>query len=104
MEEAGFEIRQERMVQEDGKYYVMFSCFPSGNREKAWNDPVLYRYGKYLLEERNPVMKKFLEQQTDKYEKILAGLKEKSPDSEERIGYLKQEVLYMKEALMYYEM
>ena len=60
--EEGFLFIKEDMVEEDGKYYPMMKMAPPGRRTErtcgtaeTWDETEL-RYGRYLLQEKNPVL------------------------------------------------
>ena len=107
----GFAIDAEEMTEEDGKHYMMFSCVPCRTlpeeQAKPWEDPVEYRYGRYLLECRHPVLKAFLEKAYRKFAEILAALEADGEASEKRLSRIRElmeEQKYREEALSCYEM
>jgi len=59
-----FIIREENMLKEDGKYYVMMKATQKQANEKDINDKLTeeehFHYGKLLLQGQNPVLKEFL--------------------------------------------
>ena len=78
--EEGFLFLKEDMVEEDGKYYPMMKVKPPirEHREKKkpetpWSEAEL-RYGKLLLENRNPVLREFLEREISIRKQILSRL------------------------------
>lgn len=90
-EEAGYFITAENMVLEDGKYYQVMQAVnlrfsnPWGLRKEApaWigseeDRRLADEYGGWLLQERHPVLRRFLERERKLYEGILAGI----PDPE----------------------
>ena len=73
----GYAILEENMVFEDEKYYPMMRVSYQGtcNEEYAMN--TLYcRYGKALLESKNPVLKQYLEKEKQQYTDIYQGMKQ----------------------------
>ena len=106
--ENGFEIVQENMVLDDGKYYQMMRA---ENREwqqresERTNDgdvgitDVEAKYGPCLLQNRHPVLREFLLQEKNKYEGILLELQKTNP---EKTGDLSQRCLLIQEALTRY--
>lgn len=90
--EQGMEIKEETMLIEDGKYYVILNASkknPSGNTVGAPNpseemqeaprpgDDAYVReedflYGGRLLRRKDPVLKAFLEKEKQRYEEILS--------------------------------
>ena len=53
----GFHIEEEDMVEEEGKYYVMLRCVPG---KAAPLTDVAFRYGGYLLQTKNEILKQYL--------------------------------------------
>lgn len=100
--EHGWKIEKEDMVFEDGKYYPMMRVV-HGNMTI---ENVLYaKYGIYILEERHPVLKAFLEKEIDTSDAILQRLYENGRTQEDdRVKEIKEEMQHMKAALKYYEM
>ena len=96
LEEQGFQILEENMVEEDGKYYPMMKVVPVEEDEFWGIIPeeairTCYLYGPVLLKNGNPSLRKFLVKQHKQLEKIHKEL-EKQPESE-KIAKRKQEVL-----------
>lgn len=56
----GFHLKQEVMIKEDGKYYVIMKAVPG---KSDYREPYEFTYGKRLLEEASPVMEEFLERE-----------------------------------------
>ncbi|MGN1083842.1 MAG: tRNA (adenine(22)-N(1))-methyltransferase [Lachnospiraceae bacterium] len=89
---VGFRITAEDMLSEDGKYYVMFRA--EHGAECAWTEEE-YLYGKLLLENGTPVLKRFLEEERCKTEELLreltaAGTEKARKRREELLWRLKQ--------------
>ncbi|WP_343208269.1 class I SAM-dependent methyltransferase [Anaerolentibacter hominis] len=101
LRKMGFEIVKEDMILDEGKYYVVLRCEQGMPGE---GNPVADRYGKELLLRRHPVMGAYLRKQLKKYEAILEDLQINSPESAERMDYIRNEIIYIKEALSYYEL
>ncbi len=55
----GYQIEQEHMLKEDGKFYVMMRAVPVEQVQK-YEEECYYLYGKLLIEEKNEVLKEFL--------------------------------------------
>ena len=53
----GYQIVQEEMVLDEGKYYPMMRVVPSKESEREKWDETQLRYGKLLLEMRHPIFK-----------------------------------------------
>lgn len=85
----GFNIVDEIMLIDEGKYYMAMKALPG--EAEPWED-VEYLFGKYLLEQRHPVLKKFLEKEKQIYLRILSQLTENHQSGtvrcEEVIAYM----------------
>lgn len=93
-------IVAEDMVLEDGKYYPMMKVI---NEKSSEYDIVQLRYGKYLLQEKHPILKMFLEKEIKSKENILKKLEqEKGTHIEARIREIQEELVCAKDALKYY--
>ncbi len=122
--ELGFFIEKEAMLIEEEKYYTVIKAVRTEIIEedrKNWNQKsienyerhvssetydkeIFYLYGKLLLEEKNPVLRQFLEYGKKSYEKILKEISGQSSErTKERCKELKEELQYMEEALEYYQ-
>lgn len=71
LEELGLAIRQEVMVEEDGKYYTVMLAEPG---QMHYGQEYQYRYGDCLIREKSPVLQEFLERERRLYEEILSQL------------------------------
>lgn len=115
--ELGFLIEKEAMLVEDEKYYIAIKAVKADKMEIAeglkpddshgvmepYDKEIFYRYGKVLLEERNPILKQFLENGKSSYEKIVKEISgSESEKTQERCRELKEELVFIEEALKYY--
>ena len=99
--ENGYEITHEEMILEDGKYYPIMRAVHGKAKEQTEAE---YLYGKKLLQNRNPVLKEFLDREQVKAEELLEKLKNsQTPSAKARISELEKEWKDRKEALTYYE-
>ena len=99
--ENGYEITHEEMILEDGKYYPIMRAVYGKAKEQTEAE---YLYGKKLLQNRNPVLKEFLDREQVKAEELLEKLKNsQTPSAKARISELEKEWKDRKEALTYYE-
>lgn len=111
LETLGFQIEKEDMVLEDGKYYTMMRARNAYVKERKKEIPLniekkeLYaRYGKYLLENRNQILKRYLKKELKKLDMILRQLEQSDLEkNQERYQLLKQAYQYCKEGNRYYE-
>lgn len=69
----GYEITKEHMLKEDGKFYVMMRAVKS-KEPQLYETECDYIYGKLLLEERNPVLAKFLDREHRLRADVLTAL------------------------------
>ena len=99
--ENGYEITHEEMILEDGKYYPIMRVVHGKTEEQTEAE---YLYGKKLLQNRNPVLKEFLDREQVKAEELLEKLrKSQTPSAKARISQLEKEWKDRKEALAYYD-
>ena len=106
--EKGFLFIEENMVLEDGKYYPMMKVIPPEKIEEIkpvfWSE-IEIRYGKLLLEEKNPILKQFLERESGIRKDILSKLEQvEGIHISERKAELNQELFQIEEGLKYYAM
>ncbi len=73
----GWMIIDEKLVQEDGRIYVVVAADPGHEKIK---DPVLLELGPRLLEKKDPLMKVYIEKITDRYERVLTSLSGSNSD------------------------
>lgn len=59
LREQGFSVTDEKILEEDGKYYFLFRVRPG--EEKTPQDRLGDKYGAGLLRERNPLLMRYLE-------------------------------------------
>ena len=89
------------MILEDGKYYPIMRVIHGKMEEQTEAE---YLYGKKLLQDKNPVLKEFLDREQKKAEELLEKLKNSQTKSAKtRISQLEKEWKDRKEALAYYE-
>ncbi|MFA9375428.1 MAG: tRNA (adenine(22)-N(1))-methyltransferase TrmK [Lachnotalea sp.] len=128
--EKGYNIVEENMILDEGKYYPMMKVTKNykstseyrenniNNRKSndesllyqernasSYNNIIFYKYGKNLLKNKNATLKLFLEKELNTYtgisEKLSANAQE---NARIRIKEIKDEINYIKEALLFYEM
>ena len=68
----GYQIIAENMIVEDGKYYPMMKVIPGQDGEVYTQEEL--KYGKWLLQNANPVLKQFLEREIQINEGIVETL------------------------------
>lgn len=115
--EEGFLFISEDMVEEDGKYYPMMKIACPGRkeslimgedpaaeerRENDWDETELL-YGRYLLRDRNPVLRQYLEREIHIKQQILKGIEgQDSPRIAARKQELEKEIRKAEKGLVYY--
>jgi len=115
LREHGYQIIYEDMVLEDGKFYPMMKAVPvsvvngqdllTDSRNILPDDEVIYnRYGRCLLEHRNPVLRQFLTKEAAVFKKIYENIRFlNSPETVARRKEIEQEMQYIEAAQKYYE-
>lgn len=68
LEEKGFHTYDEKMVEEDGKYYVIICCQYDAEYEIRRYAQLLY--GEKLIEQKNPVLMELLAKELASYRKV----------------------------------
>ncbi len=115
--ENGYDIIEENMVLDEGKYYPMMKVIKENNvannianniesttKNGNYDRTVFYKYGRGLLENKNEVLRLFLEKELRTYSNILEKLSTNSQENAiNRINEINHEIEYIKEALLYYE-
>ena len=97
--EHEFSIRRETMIKEDGKYYSVMGVTRDSMVSEDRDPELGYRYGKDLLDSKNPVLKEFLQKEQIQIGEILKGLQSSgTKNAESRIEELKMELKWNKEA------
>lgn len=80
----GFCPVEEKACTEDGKYYFAIRARRRNPGEQSeWDQDWQYRYGTYLAEKGDPVLKQYLLKERAKFENILKNVSPK-PEQEER--------------------
>lgn len=102
VEQWGRQIVEEKIVEEDGKYYPMFKAIPGKDR---YENSIYYLYGRETLEKKDPVLLAFLQRERKQQRKILQRLERfTSLRVEKRRQELLKEQELTEAALCYYEM
>lgn len=77
---AGYEITAERMVKEDGKFYVMMRAV-AADKPQEYASECFYEYGKHLIEEKNVILAEFLQREHRLREDVLVALSTQDTDN-----------------------
>ncbi len=72
LNENGFCLAGEDMVEEDGKYYPVMKL--KHGREAAYSEEELL-FGRLLLKNRHPVLRQFLQKEKERIETVQSGLR-----------------------------
>lgn len=103
LEQIGFEIQQEQMLIDDGKYYVMMNAKKVEQPQKLEQE-VFYRYGKHLLESKNQCLNQFLQRELENCNSIIQKIQANTSDkSRQKLLELQEDIRFCKEALGFYE-
>lgn len=102
--DQNYMVVEEHMVFEDGKYYPMMKAVRAAESKDApWSREELM-FGRFLLKNRDPVLKEFLLRELKIREEILIRICEsKSSRSEERSHEVEEERQLIKTALKQYD-
>ncbi len=103
LQERGYEIRAEKMVEEGGKYYPIIKARKG---QMDWEREIDFRYGKFLLERKDPVLYMYLQKQRGKVREIERKIKKGAQENKKikrRLAELLEEKKTIKEALKCYE-
>ncbi len=103
--EEGYSIREENIVLDGGKFYPMMKAVllkKPAEKEQLTEEEAFF--GKFLLKQRNPVLKQYLEREKRIREQILASLGEAKGDlASRRILEVREERQRILAALAHYE-
>ena len=81
---SGYHLLKEAMVYEEGKYYPMMRVSAKENAGTVWKDEKDFLFGRLLILEKNPVLKKYLLKEKKLQNKIKIELN-KAEKNEPRI-------------------
>lgn len=99
LEEQEFFTWRETMIKEEGKFYTVMGINRTNKAGEKDNREISYRYGRSLLESKDPVLKEYLKKEEEQLEQIVRGLSESQTEAAvRRIEELKLELAYNKEA------
>ncbi len=96
-----FAIMEEKMVLDEGKYYVIIRAAKTSQKEE-YERQVFYQYGKLLLERKEPVLLDYLKREERLNLEIVDKLKE-SPGqrSDTRLMEVEETLKLIREAFSY---
>lgn len=93
-----FAVTAEDMVKENGKYYPMMRLARKETAREEWEEAE-YRYGKYLLRDRHPVLREYLCREEGKLRELEQRL---GRAGGKRLEQIRQDRAYVREALEKY--
>lgn len=113
LEKINFQIIKEKMLIDDEKYYLVIkaknnniedSTKPFLEQSSKINKEVCYLYGKYLLENKDPILQQFLLNQKEANKQIRDKLNESNTEnSRKRMIEINKQLVYIEEGLGYYK-
>ncbi len=102
LHQIGFGIVQEHMLKEEGKYYIIMKAIPVLEKE-SYDREVFYRYGKLLLEQREPIVKEYLIREKRLRLQVIDEINHNPTEKAlERLKEVQQEMGYIEEGLLYF--
>lgn len=101
LEENGFAIQKEAMVVDEGKYYTVMLV---KRGVMQYGSQAEYRYGRLLIQGKDPVLSAFLKKESERLRGILTGLEGQDTEgaAAARID-LKEQLSWIQEAYMQME-
>jgi tRNA (adenine22-N1)-methyltransferase len=99
LEEQEFFTWRETMIKEEGKFYTVMGINRTNKAGEKDEREISYRYGRSLIESKDPVLKEYLKKEEEQLEQIMSGLSESQTEAAvRRMEELKLELAYNKEA------
>mgnify|MGYP000042179179 CR=1 FL=1 len=101
----GFEIEDEQMLKEDGKYYFIIKCRKSEESVCSEFSETQYQYGWKLLDSKDKTLYEYLIKEKETNEGISNSIKkdESNPTVKLRLQQLSQKNNIIMKALSYYD-
>ena len=97
LHKIGFSIKEEHMLKEDNKPYVLMRCEKG---EETYDREIDYLYGKLLLEKKDPVLKELILHEEGKYSRLFENLKcNPTENARKRLPEVEEKLALMREAL-----
>ena len=99
LEEQEFFIEREIMIKEDGKYYSVLGVSKGTGNTMDYGREIFYRYGRLLLEAKDPVLLEYLKKEEEQLKGILEGISQRGTQAAgKRMEELQKELAWNKEA------
>lgn len=106
LKDIGFEIIDEDMLNEGGKYYQIMKAVKSKEKMEVCDDigaMAENEFGPILIKKKHPVLLEFLKKRKNHYERLLQNksfLTSQSATNNDRIAIIENELNMVKEALI----
>ena len=106
LKDIGFEIIDEDMLSEGGKYYQIIKAVKSKERMEVFDDigaMAENEFGPILIKKKHPVLLEFLKKRKNHFERLLQNksfLTSQSATNNDRIAIIENELNMVKEALI----
>ena len=106
LKDIGFEIIDEDMLNEGGKYYQIIKAVKSKERMEVCDDigaMAENEFGPILIKKKHPVLLEFLKKRKNHFERLLQNksfLTSQSATNNDRIAIIENELKMVKEALI----
>ena len=106
LKDIGFEIIDEDMLNEGGKYYQIMKAVKSKERMEVCDDigaMAENEFGPILIKKKHPVLLEFLKKRKNHFERLLQNksfLTSQSATNNDRIAIIENELKMVKEALI----
>ena len=101
----GYVCVEEDMLEEDHKFYFLMKLQRTEEEIQPFSEMEL-RFGKFLLQNKNVVLKQYLERKKEEYQKIADSILSKKIETnarKNRIEEINKELFYVNQAIAYYD-
>lgn len=78
-----WKISEEKMLIDGGKYYTIIKAVPGVEQPYS---SIEYEYGKLLIEEKNNILKQYIDKEYDKYNTIFSKMENSLDKSKEKVS------------------
>lgn len=96
----GYEIIKEELCFEEEIYYELFKV-KVNEKEKTELEEIYYEVSPFLLRSKNPLMKSYLEEKVEKYNKIINLINEESESAKIRKDSLNEKISILENMIKY---
>ena len=101
LQDSGYLITEEDMVLEDGKFYPVMKAV---HGTMDYESRIFFKFGRHLLEDKNPVLKKYLEKEYLACLKIREALNaRRTENTARRLQEIEEEIKDILEAKKYFD-